>query len=251
MKRSTINTPLNITEKNRSRISLLISVVTVAVLCLLLSQLDRILVQIPQQEREAKAKQEEEEKALASAQPDVYTATFAAVGDNRFSNALISSGSSEEGGAANYNSVYSQIQSTISAADFALVNQETVFTTNSDAFSGEDTFASPTAVGDALVNAGFDGIACATDHMDDFGASMITETISYWNTSHPDIKILGIHPSETEAGTITTVTINQITVALLDYTGSSYTSSLDESSSYMIDTLDQTKIAEDITNAKA
>ena len=39
-----------------------------------------------------------------------------------------------------------------------MVDQETVFTTDHDAVSGYPSFATPTEVGDALVNAGFDVI---------------------------------------------------------------------------------------------
>ena len=37
-----------------------------------------------------------------------------------------------------------------------MVDQETVLTTEHDAVSGYPSFATPTEVGDALINAGFD-----------------------------------------------------------------------------------------------
>lgn len=251
MKRPDMNTPLNFTEKYKSRISLIVSVITLLVLCLFLGQMDKILIQAPQKAKEEQAKKEQEQQELAQAEPDIYTASFLAVGDNRFSNALISSGYNEETDSYDFDPVYSQIKSEISAADFAIVNQETVFTENSDSYSGEDTFASPTAVGNALVAAGFDGIASATNHMDDFGSSMITETLNFWNTSYSNVKLLGIHASETDAGSITIVDINQIKIALLDYTSSSYTNQLGEEEAYMIDQLDQNKVGTDIAAAKA
>ncbi|MGI6069509.1 MAG: CapA family protein [Blautia sp.] len=251
MKRPDINTPLNFTEKYKSRISLIVSVITMLVLCLFLGQMDKIFIQTPKKEKAKQEKQLEEQDQAAQAAPEVYTASFVAVGDNRFSSSLISSGYNEETDSYNFDPIYSKIQSEISGADFALVNQETVFTEDPDSYSGEDTFASPTAVGDALVNAGFDGIACASDHMDDFGSSMITETLNYWNTAHPDVHILGIHPSETDAGTITVVDVNNIKVALLDYTGSSYTAQLEDDETYMIDQLEKTKVSADIAKAKA
>lgn len=250
MKRPDINTPLNFTEKYKSRISLIVSVITMLVLCLFLGQMDKILIKTPNQQKAEQEKQQEGQEQTAQTAPEVHTASIVAVGDNRFSNAIIASGYNEETDAYQFDSVYSQIKSEISNADFALVNQETVFTEDADSYSGEDTFASPTSVGDALVNAGFDGIACASDHMDDYGSSMITETLNYWNTAHPDVHILGIHPSETDAGTITVVDVNSIRIAFLDYTSSSYTSQLGEDEAYMIDQLEQTKVSADITKAK-
>ena len=41
-----------------------------------------------------------------------------------------------------------------------------------------------TEIGDALVNAGFNVVTSATSLIDDNGASMITETLNYWKTSH-------------------------------------------------------------------
>ena len=43
-----------------------------------------------------------------------------------------------------------------------MVDQETVLTTEHDAVSGYPSFATPTEVGDALINAGFDIIESAT-----------------------------------------------------------------------------------------
>ena len=74
-----------------------------------------------------------------------------------------------------------------------MVNQETPFTTDHSAVSGTAPYATPTEVGDALVNAGFNVVTSATALIDDNGSSMINETLNYWETSHPDVTLVGIH----------------------------------------------------------
>ena len=61
-----------------------------------------------------------------------------------------------------------------------MVDQETVFTTDHDAVSGYPSFATPTEVGDALINAGFDVIESATNHIDDYGYDYMAQTLNYW-----------------------------------------------------------------------
>lgn len=239
------NIPLNFTEKNKSRISLICSIVVLVVLCFALHQLNKVFVPADS----GKNKSENTTPAPTQEPAQISTANIVAVGDNRFSSTLISSGGSDSG-TYNFDQVYSEIKNQVTAADMAMVNQETVLTADSDNFSGEDTFASPTAVGDALVNTGFDAIASASNHTDDFGSEMIKETLDYWKTSHPDTTILGIHETQEDADTLKVVDINGIKVALLDYTDSSYTQTLGDDSAYMVDKLDQTKVAADIAKAK-
>ena len=64
MKRPNQNTPLNFTEKYKSRISLIVSVVTLVILCIFLTQMDQILIQQPRQEQAEQQKLEEEQQAL-------------------------------------------------------------------------------------------------------------------------------------------------------------------------------------------
>ena len=71
-----------------------------------------------------------------------------------------------------------------------MVNQETPFTTDHSAVSGTAPYATPTEVGDALVNAGFNVVTSATALIDDNGSSMINE----------NFKLLGNQPSGCHSG---------------------------------------------------
>lgn len=241
------NIPLNYREKNNSRISFICSIAVLLILFLIFYQLDNVLIRRPAQEAERVAQQEEEEAQIASEMPQVSTASVIAVGDNYYQDQLLQSGQSESG-TWNYDSVYTNIQSEIQAADVAMISQDSVFTSDHDSVSTYP-FAVPTEVGDAIVNAGFDVVASASDTINDFGADMITQTLDYWNTSHPDISVLGIHGSQEDADTVNVIEVNGIRIALLNYTFG-----LDNAAAggqeYMIDVFDRDSVSSAIQKAQ-
>ena len=51
---------------------------------------------------------------------------------------------------------------------------------------------------------------------------MITETLNYWKTSHPDVTLAGIHENQTGTDAPKIVEINGIRIAILDYTFPAY-----------------------------
>ena len=216
------NLPLNYKERLNSRTSFLVSIAVLVVLCLVFNQMDYTMIRQPaaQAKKAADLQKQKEEEAAATTQ-EVTTATVLAVGDNLVQPSLLASGQSETD-AWNYDSVYANLKSDIQAADIAMVNQETPFTTDHSAVSGTAPYATPTEVGDALVNAGFNVVTSATALIDDNGSSMINETLNYWETSHPDVTLVGIHKSQTSTNTAKIVEINGIKIAFLDYTFPAY-----------------------------
>lgn len=216
------NLPLNYKERLNSRTSFLVSIAVLVVLCLVFNQMDYTMIRQPaaQAKKAADLQKQKEEEAAATTQ-EVTTATVLAVGDNLVQPSLLASGQSETG-AWNYDNVYANLKSDIQAADIAMVNQETPFTTDHSAVSGTAPYATPTEVGDALVNAGFNVVTSATALIDDNGSSMINETLNYWETSHPDVTLVGIHKSQTSTNTAKIVEINGIKIAFLDYTFPAY-----------------------------
>lgn len=216
------NLPLNYKERLNSRTSFLVYIAVLVVLCLVFNQMDYTMIRQPaaQAKKAADLQKQKEEEAAATTQ-EVTTATVLAVGDNLVQPSLLASGQSETG-AWNYDSVYANLKSDIQAADIAMVNQETPFTTDHSAVSGTAAYATPTEIGDALVNAGFNVVTSATALIDDNGSSMINETLNYWETSHPDVTLVGIHKSQTSTNTAKIVEINGIKIAFLDYTFPAY-----------------------------
>lgn len=241
------NLPLNYKERKNSRTSFIISIAVLVLLCMVFNQMDYTMIRQPsaQAKKAAAAKKQKEEAAQAAA-PEITTAEILAVGDNLVQPSLLSSGQSETG-AWNYDHVFTDLKAQIQAADVAIVNQETPFTANHELTSGTAPYATPTEMGDALVNAGFDVVTSATSFMDDNGASMITETLNYWKTSHPEIAVVGIHEAD-ETETFQVLEVNGIKLAFLNYTFPSYEAQTDTAS--MINTFKTSQVASDIKKAK-
>ena len=216
------NLPLNYKEKLNSRTSFLVSVAVLIVLCLIFNQMDYTMIRRPaaQAKKAADAQKQKEEEA-ASTGPEITTTTVLAVGDNFVQPSLLASGQSDNG-TWNYDSVYANLKSDIQAADISIVNQETPFTTNHDLVSGTSPYATPSEIGDALVNAGFNVVTSATSLINDNGSSMINETLNYWKSNHPEVTLAGIHSSQTSTDSPQIVEVNGIKIAFLDYTFPEY-----------------------------
>lgn len=216
------NLPLNYKEKLNSRTSFLVSVAVLIVLCLIFNQMDYIMIRRPaaQAKKAADAQKQKEEEAAATG-PEITTATVLAVGDNFVQPSLLASGQSDNG-TWNYDSVYANLKSDIQAADISIVNQETPFTTNHDLVSGTSPYATPSEIGDALVNAGFNVVTSATSLINDNGSSMINETLNYWKSNHPEVTLAGIHSSQTSTDSPQIVEVNGIKIAFLNYTFPEY-----------------------------
>ena len=216
------NLPLNYKERLNSRTSFLVSVGVLVVLCLIFNQMDYSMIRKPaSQAKKAAEAQKQKEETSTTVEATTTTATVLAVGDNLVQPSLLASGQSESG-TWNYDSVYTNLKSDIQAADIAIVNQETPFTADHDSVSGTAPYATPTEIGDALVNAGFNVVTSATALIDDNGASMLNETLNYWKNSHPDTILTGIYADQTSAGDVNILEVNGIKIAFLDYTFPSY-----------------------------
>ncbi|MCD8153943.1 MAG: CapA family protein [Clostridiales bacterium] len=247
------NLPLNFKEKSHARLSLYISIAVLILLLIFLRQVDSVLILKPAQEARKQAdqlqaeKEAEEEEAASAA--TVTTVSVLAVGDNLYHSDLLESGESDTGD-WNYDHVYDNLREKIQAADIAIVNQETILTSEHSAVSSYPSFATPTEVGDALVNAGFDVVASATNHVDDYGNDYIDETLNFWSSSYPDISLLGIHESQEDADTVTVREVNGIRIAFLNYTYGTNNVGYFDIEDYTIDTFEKETVATAVAKAK-
>lgn len=243
------NIPLNFKERMNSKISFICSIAALVILCLFFHQLDYQIIQKPAIEAEKKAKLEKEKAEEAARTPVVTTASVIAVGDNLYHQTLIDSGKNDSG-EWNYDHIYANVLDEIQSADIAMIDQETVFTTDHDAVSSYPSFATPTEVGDAIIKAGFDVVESATNHIDDYGYDYIAQTFEFWRTNYPDITLIGVHETEEDAASIKVREVNDIKIAFLDYTYGTNNSGAGEGKEYMIDIFDKAKVAASIQKAK-
>ena len=241
--------PLNLTEKNNTKVSFIASVVTLLLLCFLIHTVNNSFFnaeKAAKAEEALKLQQEQKEKELAAS---TKTATFLAAGDNFFDENLLNAGKSDSDN-WDYREIYNQVSGKISAADLAIVAQPTVLTTEHDIVSGTDSYATPTEVGDALVQAGFDVIASAGDHSDDYGADYLNQALDFWSSTYPDITIAGLHKTKEDADTVQVRDVNGIQTAFLNYTFGSNYNALPDEERYMVDYFQKQKVTSDIAKAK-
>lgn len=119
-------------------------------------------------------------------------------------------------GSYDFSPVYERVIKYIEPADLAILNQETIVT-DEIAPSSYPSFCSPEALGDYMVEIGFDAISMSNNHILDKGESGIIATLDYWETKHPDIITYGAYRSTEDMENIRTCEINNITFAFLGY----------------------------------
>lgn len=188
------------------------------------------------------------EFAEAEPEPEDNTVTLMAVGDNLIHNTIYWS-AELEGGGYDFTPVYADIAPIVSEYDLACINQETIYVSDPAMYSNYPDFGTPTQVGDALAQAGFDVVTHATNHCYDKLDTGILDTIGFWRENHPEMTILGIHDTQDDADTVRVVEKNGIRLALLNYTyGLNYSA---PANSYMIDTLSRDKVLADLQTAES
>ena len=168
--------------------------------------------------------------------------TFTAVGDTIAHKQIYTYGAMYENN--NYDFLYDNVKEKISEADLSAVVQETPFAEDKDFYNATEDdiaddikstsqesnikeqinrlyseypkFSSPQGIASAQEAAGFDIIACATNHMMDQGIEGIDRTYYAYKD---DTNVIGILPSDRqESENYIVISKNGITIALFDYT---------------------------------
>lgn len=121
-------------------------------------------------------------------------------------------------GTYNYDHLFAHVAADVSAADLAIVNQETPLGGTELGLQGFPTFNSPQELGDAEVAAGFDVAASATNHTVDQGAAGVANTLAFWREEHPEMMVLGMADSQETYDEIHYYEKDGFRIALLNYT---------------------------------
>ena len=124
-----------------------------------------------------------------------YDITLMALGDNLIHMGVVHTGKQADG-SLNYDFLFEGISEFLNTADIKIINQETPLAGNELGFQGYPNFNSPTEIGDAIVDAGFNVVLHASNHSADQGISGLDNCVSFWR-SYPEILLAGIHePTE-------------------------------------------------------
>ena len=154
-------------------------------------------------------------------------------------------------GTYNYDHLFTYIKDDVKAADIALVNEEVILGGTELGLTGYPMFNGAFEVGDALYEAGFNVILQATNHTLDKGKTGVLNNINFWKTKHPDIAYLGINESKEEQDTkLYVFEKDGIKVSVLNYTYGTNGIPLPSDMPYIVNLMDETKVAADIKKAK-
>ena len=160
-----------------------------------------------------------------------YDITLMALGDNLIHMGIVRTGMLADG-SRNYSFLFEGISSFLDKADIKMINQETPLAGNELGFHGYPLFNSPTEIGDAIVNAGFNVVLHASNHSADQGISGLDNCVAFWRT-YPEVLLTGIH-EPAQSREIPLLTIKDKTFAILNYTyGPNYGSAPDNLASRM------------------
>ena len=170
------------------------------------------------------------------------------VGDNLLHTPLIRNAETADG-THNFDSLYEEMKSYFKNADISVIVQETILGGSEFKYSGYPMFNSPQAVGDAIVNAGFDVVLHATNHTLDKGSKGVENTLKYWK-NYPEVKILGINESFDKQNEVSIYEKNGIKFALLNYTDSTNGISLPNGKEYLVNKVNKEKIISDLNHAE-
>jgi len=189
-----------------------------------------------------------EEKDTENTQED-NTIRLVMVGDILL-HTRVSDSAHLDDGTYDYNPVFAHTSDIISEADIALVNEEVIIGGEELGVSGYPSFNAPYAIGDALVENGFDVILHATNHAMDKGKRGLQNCMSFWYENYPDIAVLGIHDSEEAQNDIFYYEQNGIKIAILNYTYGTNGISLPGDMPWSVDLLDKDKVISDLSKAE-
>lgn len=152
--------------------------------------------------------------------PQFATVNIVAVGDNLIHSSLYKQANERAGGEGyDFEYAYQNIKSIISAADMAVINQETLICNDVFAPSTYPLFNSPTQLGDHMLDIGFDVFTIANNHTLDKGTDGLSACLDYWDSRENAI-VCGAYRNAEDRDNIRTGEFNGITFSFLSYTES-------------------------------
>lgn len=143
--------------------------------------------------------------------------SFLAAGDNLLHSGIYNDARERAGGSGyDFLPIYNAIADKVQNADFAMINQEGVF--SGDSLSSYPKLNGPQEGIKALADLGFDIISLANNHCLDKGGAGLSKSMSYLDTLKDVIRIGGYFKKNNDALKTRVIEKDGIKVALLAYT---------------------------------
>ena len=132
--------------------------------------------------------------------------------------------------------------------DLAFYNQESILGGTSLGLSSYPTFNSPWEFGDAMIDAGFNMVSLANNHILDKGEKAILNSCEYWKSK--DVLTAGSYCSNKEANEIKIKEKNGIKYTLLAYTYGTNGITVPSGKEYLVNLYSDEKVKADIEKVR-
>ncbi len=173
--------------------------------------------------------------------------SFVVFGDNLIHEPIYRYGLRQE---ESFGFLFENLREVIARSDVAVIGQETPLTDDPALYGGYPRFGTPVQVGQAIVDAGFDVVTCATNHALDRGVKGVDFTGAFFRDR--GILCLGIQSSEEkEYLPFERMERNGIRIAMLNYTYGTNGIKAPEESPHIVNLLEEEKVRKDIEQARA
>lgn len=174
--------------------------------------------------------------------------TFAAVGDNLIHDTVYEQAAARSSGGYDFTDAYERIADYITEPDVAILNQETIISTEHNV-SSYPMFNSPVEVGEEMLEIGFDVFNIATNHSLDCGEKGLISAINFWKSKNAII--CGAYLNAEDMSNIPMHEVNGVKIAYLGFTDSANGLSLpSDSEVILVRAADESLLQQRIIKAK-
>ncbi len=146
--------------------------------------------------------------------PEIKTVSFCAVGDNLIHAPIYNQAKTADG--YDFSPAYKGIEDIIEKADLSVINQETLICNDMYEPSSYPCFNSPKALGDHMIDIGFDVFTLANNHCLDYGEKGLSHSLDYWDAKTQ--LIAGTYRNAEDKNKIRTGEYGGIKFSFLSYT---------------------------------
>ncbi len=174
--------------------------------------------------------------------------TFAAVGDNLIHDTVYEQAAARSSSGYDFTDAYERIADYIAEPDVAILNQETIISTEHNV-SSYPMFNSPVEVGEEMLEIGFDVFNIATNHSLDCGEKGLISAINFWKSKNAIT--CGAYLNSEDMSNIPMHEVNGVKIAYLGFTDSANGLSLPEDSEViLVRAADESLLQQRIIKAK-
>ena len=170
------------------------------------------------------APEQTEEPTTEPAPIENPTLRMVAVGDNLVQTGVYRAAQKwSTNGTYDFTNTYANIKDIIQAGDISVINQETLIANDQYEVSGTNfNFNSPTQLGSALMDVGFNVITMSNNHLLDKGEGGLLATLDYWDSvkQNTDVTVVGAYRDEADMNNLRIREVDDMRVDFLAYTDS-------------------------------